>query len=185
MMLNEAKKIINKYYPEGSVLRDIYLRHCESVARLAGEINSARHLGLDPQTVDTAAMLHYIGICMTDAAGIHCHGKEPYIRHGIVGAELLRRAGLPEIYARVAERHTGAGITTKDVTDMNLPLPVRDYTPETQLERLICYADKFYSKTRLDSSKPLEAVRASMMRHSPETLARFDLLHKEFSEDGA
>jgi uncharacterized protein len=82
----------------------------------------------------------------------------------------------------VAERHTGAGITADEVTAMELPLPVRDYMPETLLERLICYADKFYSKTRLDSAKTLESVRTSMLRHSPATLERFDRLHGEFSE---
>lgn len=183
MMLQQAQKIIDKYYPEGSVLRDIYLRHCRSVADLALAINEKKRLGLDPEIVETAAMLHDIGIFMTDAGGIRCFGEDPYICHGIDGAGLLRENGMPEIYARVAERHTGAGITADDVVAMKLPLPVRDYMPETLLERLICYADKFYSKTRLDSAKPLEAVRTSMLRHSQATLERFDKLHKEFSED--
>ncbi len=171
-----------RYYPEGSVLRDIYLRHCRSVADLALDINRTKALGLDPGIIETAAMLHDLGIFMTDADGILCHGTQPYIRHGIIGARLIRENGLPEIYARVAERHTGAGITADEVTAMELPLPVRDYMPETLLERLICYADKFYSKTRLDSAKTLESVRTSMLRHSPATLERFDRLHGEFSE---
>ena len=178
----KAQQIIDKYYPEGSPLRDIYLRHCRSVADLAVKINADRDLGLDKEKVETAAMLHDIGIFLTDADGILCFGKEPYIRHGLLGAELLRREGMPEEIARIAERHTGAGITVDDIRDMHLPLPEKDYTPETLLERLICYADKFYSKTRLDSVKSLDKVRQSMLRHSPETLARFDALHKEFSE---
>ncbi len=182
-MYPETQRIIDKYYPEGSPLRDIYLRHCRSVADLALKINSERSLGLDKEKVETAAMLHDIGIFMTDAAGIQCFGTEPYIRHGLLGADLLRREGMPEEIARIAERHTGAGITAEDIKHMHLPLPERDYTPETLLERLICYADKFYSKTRLDSAKSLDRVRQSMLRHSPETLARFDALHKEFSEE--
>lgn len=181
-MYEQARKIIDKYYPEGSALRDINLRHCRSVADLALKINSDRRLGLDPEKVETAAMLHDIGIFLTDADGIQCFGTEPYIRHGILGAELLRREGFSEEISRIAERHTGAGITADDVRSMNLPLPEKDFMPETLLERLICYADKFYSKTRLDSAKSLDRVRQSMLRHSPETLARFDKLHKEFSE---
>lgn len=181
-MYEQARQIIDEYYPEGSALRDIYLRHCRSVADLALKINSDRRLGLDSEKVETAAMLHDIGIFLTDADGIQCFGTEPYIRHGILGAELLRREGFPEEIARIAERHTGAGITADDVRSMNLPLPEKDFMPETLLERLICYADKFYSKTRLDSAKSLDRVRQSMLRHSPETLARFDKLHKEFSE---
>lgn len=178
----ETQRIIDKYYPEGTRLRDILLYHSRQVAGLALKINRSKSLGLDPDTVESAAMLHDIGIFMTDADGIDCHGTEPYIRHGILGAALLRREGVPEEIARVAERHTGAGITADDVTAMHLPMPVRDYTPETLLERLICYADKFYSKTRLDSAKPLDAVHASMSRFSPATLERFDRLHAEFGQ---
>lgn len=175
------QNIIDKYYPEDTHLRDIYLRHCRSVADLALKINRERKLGLGPSIVETAAMLHDIGIFLTDAPGIDCHGTEPYIRHGILGAALLRREGVAEEIARVAERHTGAGITEEDIREMNLPLPPGDYTPQTLLERLICYADKFYSKTRLDAPKTLDAVRASMLRHSPSTLARFETLYSEFS----
>lgn len=175
-----ASTIIDKYYPEGTRLRDIYIRHCRQVADLAMLINRERNLGVDPETVETAAMLHDIGIFMTDADGIDCHGTEPYIRHGILGAALLRKEGMPEEVARVAERHTGAGITADDIASMNLPLPPGDYMPQTLLERLICYADKFYSKTNLTSAKSLERVRQSMARHSPDTLARFERLHEEF-----
>ncbi|MDE6367752.1 MAG: HDIG domain-containing protein [Muribaculaceae bacterium] len=179
-MTPRTQSIIDKYYPEGTRLRDIYLRHCRSVADLAMHINDARGLGLDPDIVESAAMLHDIGIFLTDADGIDCHGTEPYIRHGILGAELLRKEGMPEEIARIAERHTGAGITVSDIDEMKLPLPRRDYMPETLLERLVCYADKFYSKTRLDSAKDLERVRVSMLRHSLSTLDRFDALHNEF-----
>lgn len=174
------QEIIDKYYPEGRRLRDIYMRHCRQVADLALEINKDRKLRLDPDTVETAAMLHDIGIFFTDADGIDCHGNEPYIRHGILGAALLRREGMPEEIARVAERHTGAGITPDDITTMSLPLPPGDYMPVTELERLVCYADKFYSKTRLEGPKSLDSVRRSMERFSAETLARFDRLHEEF-----
>ena len=175
-----TQSIIDKYYPEGTSLRDIYLRHCRSVADFALRINQERSLALDPDLVESAAMLHDIGIFLTDADGIDCHGSEPYLRHGILGAELLRKEGISEDIARNAERHTGAGITVEDIDEMKLPLPRRDYLPETLLERLVCFADKFYSKTRLDSAKDLEKVRASMLRHSPSTLKRFDALYNEF-----
>ncbi len=50
-------------------------------------------------------MLHDIGIFLTDAPGIHCHGTAPYIAHGYLGADLLRRERYSEDVARVAERH--------------------------------------------------------------------------------
>lgn len=182
-MTESTQQIIDKYYPEGSRLRDIYIRHCQSVADLALKINQDLKLGLDPVKVEDGAMLHDIGIVFTDAPGIDCHGDMPYILHGTAGARLLREEGFSEEMARIAERHTGAGISIDDIKEMNLPLPLRDYSPETKLERLICYADKFYSKTRLDSIKPIESVRKSMLKHSPSTLERFEKLHDEFSLD--
>ncbi len=175
------QELYDKYYPENSRVRDILQRHSESVAELAVSINDALELGLDDKQVYEAAMLHDIGIFLTDAPGIDCHGTEPYLRHGILGADLLRKEGFPEWVARVAERHTGAGITHKDIEDMNLPLPLdRVLMPETLLERLICYADKFYSKSGDMKRKSLERVRASMARHSQSTAERFEKLHDEF-----
>ena len=177
------QSVIDKYYPEGSTLRDIFLRHSRSVAALAVEIARRRHLPIDLQTVEEAAMLHDIGIFLTDAPGIHCHGTAPYIAHGYLGADLLRREHFSEDVARVAERHTGSGLTAGEIAAQHLPLPAdRSYMPDTQLERLICYADKFYSKSGDMERKSIDWVRASMARISADTLRRFDRLHEEFSD---
>ena len=173
--------IIDKFYPAGSRLRDIYMRHCRSVADLALEIAERKQLDVDPAEVESAAMLHDVGIFLTDAAGICCYGKEPYIRHGILGAELLRSLGAPESWARVAERHTGTGITNDEIDMLSLPLPHGDYMPETELEKLVCYADKFYSKNGDMKLKSLDRVRTAMARHGGDTLARFDKLHQRYS----
>lgn len=175
-------EIYDKYYPAGTHLRGILERHSRSVANLALEINSRLDAPLDPTTVEDAAMLHDIGIFLTDAPGIHCHGTEPYLCHGILGADLLRKHNAPECFARVAERHTGAGISPDDIAEMNLPLPAdRILMPETLLEKLICYADKFYSKSGDMKEKSLERVRESMARHSASTLTRFEELHSLFN----
>lgn len=176
----DYQRIIDKYYPAGSVLRDIYLKHCRAVAAEALEISHRCGLELADDEVEAAAMLHDIGIYATDAPGIGCHGSEPYIRHGVIGAALLRREGAGDTVARVAERHTGAGITAAEVVEQDLPLPVADYVPETLLERLICYADKFYSKSGDMKRKPLERVRRSLERFGADTLRRFDAMSAEF-----
>ena len=176
------RPVIDRHYHQGRA-RSILLTHSRMVSDLALTINSRCRLGLDPDMIETAAMLHDIGIGMTDAGGIGCEGTEPYIRHGILGADMLRRDGLPEWVARVAERHTGAGLTPEDIASQNLPLPVgRVLVPETVLERLVCYADKFYSKNpdSLTLRKNTDRVRASMARHGDSTLARFDALAAEF-----
>lgn len=181
-------KIINKYYGENAALRRILLLHSEKVAEMAVRIIDEKRLPLDRQFVYDAAMLHDIGIVMCDAPGIECYGTEPYIRHGVCGGEILRRyakenglsAESIEPYARVCERHTGAGLTMRDIAEQNLPLPVIDLLPETDEEKLICYADKFFSKTHPEDEKPLDRVLRSMQKFGDDTVARFDKLHKQF-----
>ena len=79
--------LIEKYYPEDDALRQLLVTHSQSVAQLALQIVSLHpELPFDRQFVLEAAMLHDIGIRRCDAPGIHCHGTEPYIRHGRIGA---------------------------------------------------------------------------------------------------
>ena len=174
------QEIIDKYYPVGTKCRGIFIQHSRQVADKALEIARRCNLNIPLETVETAAMLHDIGIFLTNATDIDCHGSEHYICHGILGAELLRKEGFDEAIARVAERHTGAGLTVDDIDRQQLPLPRKDYLPETMLEKLICYADKFFSKSGAMQEKPLDKVRASMARHSTESLTRFDELHELF-----
>lgn len=174
------QEIIDLYYPVGSRRRDIYLHHCRQVADKSLEIARRRNLPLDTDEIKCAAMLHDIGIFLTDAPSIDCHGDAPYIAHGILGADLLRKAGFGEEICHVAEHHTGAGITAGEVRAQHLPIPVRNYMPESLLERLICYADKFFSKSGEMQEKPLAVVRASLLKISSGTLERFDALDREF-----
>lgn len=171
------QEIISKYYPAGSDLRDIYLRHCRAVADEALEIMRRKGLSLDPDAVEEAAMLHDIGIVATDAPSIHCHGTEPYLTHGIIGAAMLRSLGVDETTARVAERHTGSGITVEEIRSGNLPIPPADYLPETLLEKLICYADKFHSKSGDMKEKPSRRSRGhfKVRRGSSPSLRRASL----------
>ena len=136
--------LIQKYYPDDNApLQYILLRHSADVAEKAAQI-AERHpeLHLDQRFVYEAAMLHDIGIFRTHAPEIFCLGTEPYIKHGILGRELLDGMGLPR-HALVCERHTGAGISAFDIREQQLPLPPRDMLPISIEEKLVCYADKF------------------------------------------
>lgn len=180
----DYQRIIDKYYPGETPLRDIYLRHCRQVADKALAISTALGLPLEAEDIEAAAMLHDIGIFLTNAPSIGCMGKHHYLLHGMLGADLLRSENAPEEYARVAERHTGAGLTREEIIADNLPLPLdRCFLPESLLERLICYADKFYSKSGDMAEKPVGKVMVAMSRFGPETYARFRSLDREFSID--
>lgn len=173
----------NRFYPSEPRLRELLYTHSRAVADLALEI-CERHpeLGADRKFVEDAAMLHDIGIVSCDAPGIFCYGSLPYICHGIEGARMLGEEGLFR-YARVCERHTGSGLTAEEIEEQALPLPPRDMLPETIEEKIICYADKFYSKNpaRLTERKSLERVRADLASHGPESLRRFEALHSLLS----
>lgn len=165
--------LIDKYYPEDNELRHILINHSQSVARKALQIVSSHpELHLEAQFVEEAAMLHDLGIFRTDAPGIQCFGSEPYICHGRLGAEILRKEGY-ERHARVCERHTGAGITCKEIIAQGLPLPHQDFLPETMEEKVICYADKFFSKTHLDREKSIEKAEKSLAKFGEDGVMRF------------
>lgn len=178
--MTDWKKIIDKYYSGDGDLRTILIIHSQSVACKALQIVSLHpELNLDREFIEEAAMLHDIGIIKTDAPGIKCFGTEPYICHGILGAEMLRQEGLPR-HARVCERHTGAGLSLNEIVSQNLPLPHQDFLPETLEEQVICYADKFFSKTHLDREKSVEKAEKSIAKFGEEGLARFKQWEKMF-----
>ena len=166
--------LIDKYYPVDNELKHILLVHSQSVADKAVAL-ARKHpeLDIDIDFVYEAAMLHDIGIFETDAEGIQCFGTHPYICHGYLGAELVRKEGFPR-HALVCERHTGAGLSLKEIEEQNLPIPHRDMLPISLEEQLICFADKFFSKTKLDKEKSVEKARKSVAKYGEDGAARFD-----------
>lgn len=165
--------LIEKYYPEDNALRRLLLHHSRQVTERALSIVD-RHpeLEIDRDFVYCAAMLHDIGIFLTDAPGIHCHGDAPYLLHGRLGAELLRKEGFENI-ARVCERHTGTGLTKENIRERKLPLPYEDFRPETWAEKLICYADKFYSKSKPEQCRSIEQTTKSLEKFGDEGVKLF------------
>lgn len=169
----DVNEIIDRYYPQDNELKDIYMTHARAVSDFALSL-AHRHpeLALDEQFIHEAAMLHDIGIFLTDAPRIHCHGTEQYLCHGYLGAQLLRSLGY-ERHARVCERHTGTGLTKEVILQNGWNLPARDLLPETLEEQLICFADKFFSKTKfLKHPRTFEQVVESMAKISTESVEK-------------
>ena len=164
--------LIDKFYPEENELKHILLVHSRSVTDKALAL-AKKHLELDLDLnfIEEAAMLHDIGIFLTDAPDIQCFGTHPYICHGYLGADLVRKEGFPR-HALVCERHTGAGLSLQDIEEQNLPVPHRDMLPVSLEEEIICFADKFFSKTKLDKEKSLEKARKSVEKHGGNGVQR-------------
>lgn len=165
--------IIEKYYPADDALRRLLLRHSNDVcARALSIVDRHPELGADRRLVEQGAMLHDIGIFRTDAPGIHCHGTEPYLMHGYIGAQLMRSEGLDDI-ARICERHTGTGLTASHIAQLKLPLPPGDYVPERIEEQIVCYADKFFSKSHPDRRRTIERTAQSLEKFGLEGVVVF------------
>lgn len=180
----DYEAIIRKYCADNSQLLHILLTHSRQVADRALEIINqhpewVQSGEVDPIFVEEAAMLHDIGVVFCDAPRIYCMGQHAYIEHGYLGAEILRQEGLPK-HAAVAERHTGTGITYEQIVREQLPIPLQDYSPRTLEEQLICYADKFFSKTKLGQDKPMSKIRLHLWKYGSDTVQRFDAMQALF-----
>ena len=155
----DYQAIIDKYYPADDELRRVLLHHSRQVAdRCLQIVRKHRELPVDIQFLEEAAMLHDIGIYQCDAPSIHCHGSEPYLRHGPIGGDLLRQEGY-ERHARVAERHTGTGLP--------------GYEPETLEEQIVCYADKFYSKSKPNRVLTVAQAAESLEKFGHDGVLKF------------
>lgn len=189
--------LIHRYYPEDNALRRMLLHHSRQVCARALQIVE-RHpeLGANRNLVEAGAMLHDIGIFLTDAPGIHCHGTAHYILHGSLGAQLLRNEAKQlkeeklqeeqlkeeklqeelhfyEALARICERHTGTGLTRQTIIERGLPDPQQDLLPETIEEQIICYADKFYSKSHLERERTIPQTLQSLEKFGDEGVEKF------------
>lgn len=161
--------------------------HCRCVLQKAETLAKASCFAdaFDYEFLREAVMLHDYGIIGVDAPDIGCFGTKPYIMHGLIGAEYLRSLQ-PMRYARharVCERHIGSGLTAEEIKNSNLPLPERDFLPETLEEKLITYADNFFSKNpkHLTEEKSWDHVLKSMARFGQGPVDRLIALHNMFA----
>jgi uncharacterized protein len=178
-------EIIEKYYPLGSIGYKIYLPHCEAVTELALKISRLHpQFHADEEVIEFGGMLHDVGIYLTNAPEIGCFGDLPYIAHGYKGRELLEKECLPLI-APICERHIGVGISLEDIEKHHLPLPHRDMTPQTIEEKIICYADKFFSKSAVNLlvPKPMEKVKKSISKYGEDKWKVFEGLMQMFGTE--
>lgn len=167
--------IIRKYYTPETVEYKFLVQHSEMVTRKALEVaERVKHLTPDIEFIEEAAMLHDIGIFLTNAPQLGCHGNKPYICHGYLGREILEKEGFPR-HAIVCETHVGAGLSIRDIEKHNFPIPKRDMMPTTIEEKIICFADKFFSKDNEPlKEKPIQKIREFIGKFGEDKLRQFD-----------
>ena len=183
-MIMNPIDLLAQYYDPQSRIFNMLVEHGKQVASKAlAAARRASELKPDLEFIETAAMLHDIGIFQTDSPELDCYGKHPYICHGILGSKLLKKKGYEKL-ALVCERHVGVGISVTDIQQHNLPLPKRDMIPLSIEEQLICYADKFFSKSGngRPTEKSITEIINNLSHYGPDKVRRFESWVKKFAE---
>ncbi len=180
----DAAQLLQQYYLPTTVAQRILLRHSELVAARARAIAlrlRAAQREVDVEFVTEAALLHDIGIFATHSPTLGCYGQLPYLRHGVVGRDILAAMGLPR-HAAVCANHIGVGLSASEIQAQNLPLPAEDFIPATLEEEIIAYADLFFSKNpaRLEQERDAAAVRATLAGYGAEKTIIFDAWQQRF-----
>lgn len=178
-------EILKKYYIDNKETLEILLIHSNAVLKKAIYLmNKNSQLNLNEEFIRQCALLHDIGIFKTYAPKIGCYGNMPYICHGYLGRDIMEAEGYPA-HALVCERHVGAGIKVEDIIREGFPLPKRDMTPHSIEEKLICYADKFFTKKKdyLEREIPIDRVRETILSYGKDKLDFFNQLHDFFDKD--
>jgi len=155
---------------------EIVLRHSLEVLEKSVEIIKKKGLydRVDFDLIISGAILHDIGTL----GFLEDKNMRGYIRHGIMGAEILRKSGL-EKEALIAERHTGSGLSKTEIIKNDWPLPHEDFLPLSLEEKIICYADKFSSKMPGKVDTP-ESIQKEFEGYGRESLSRFLQLKEMF-----
>ena len=176
----EIRALHEKYAPTPDAFELVYT-HCEIVRRVAGQLLAGRDHVLNAELVRAGSLLHDIGVYrLYSPSGVLRH--KDFIRHGVLGYELLHGIGLPERLCRFCSRHTGTGLSRDDILRQGLPLPVDDYLAETGEERLVMYADKFHSKRTPPVFVTPASFESRVRRFGEDKVARFAALREQFGE---
>ncbi|MES2154738.1 MAG: HD domain-containing protein [bacterium] len=145
--------------------------HCRAVEGLAvamGDAAERRGLEPDRSRLQQGALLHDIGRSVTQD-----------VHHASVGARLLREDHWDEAVVRIVERHTGGGIDATDARDLGIP--VKDYTPRSLEERIVCHADNLFSgERRLHMAELGDKYRA---KNLPAAWAKIQALHAALCDE--
>ncbi len=169
-----------RHAPTPQALDAVYT-HCRIVCEIAEQLHARPGTDADLSLVRAGALLHDVGVYrLYDAAGRL--DQAGYIRHGLLGYELLRAEELPEAVCRFAVRHTGVGLTREDVLRQGLPLPPADYVAETPEEALVMYADKFHTKSAPPAFLTPAAYATYVRRFGADKVTAFAAMRATFGD---
>jgi uncharacterized protein len=178
--VDQIRALHERYAPTRAAF-DLVYTHCQIVRDVADQLLARWAAPVDADLVRAGALLHDLGVYkLFGPDGVLDHAG--YIRHGVLGHEILRAEGLPEQICRFCSCHTGVGLSRDDIVRQHLPLPPADYLAGSVEEELVMYADKFHSKSTPPTFVSAETYTAKVARFGREKAERFTAMRTKFGE---
>lgn len=175
---------LHQKYAQSELLLNLVWTHSNIVAEITQSL-------LDSGTFDTSELPRDLvtqACLLFDIGAYACGGFEflpgqppsdkPYIQHTIIGAWILQQEGYAPPIVQVAYTHTGVGISSQDITNYGLQLPLDEYQPRTTLQKLITYTSKFHSKA--PKFKSVDVITAALQRYGQDKVQKFFELQSIF-----
>lgn len=178
--VEQIKDLHRKHAVNEIVFNNVFV-HCEIVTDIATQLIKLNHIKVNKELVVAGSLLHDIGVYKLYNAKGQLDYKN-YIKHGIMGYELLKKEGYPEELCRFASHHTGIGITKEDIITQNLPLPKQDFIAETDEELLVMYADEFRSKSKPDKFNSIESYLKHLTVFNKDKIKLFEDMIDKFGK---
>ncbi|TDB91668.1 HD domain-containing protein [Actinomadura sp. KC216] len=175
---DEIRALHERYAPTAEALELVWT-HCAIVCEIAEQVMDGGGFDVDKDLVRAGCLLHDIGVYrLYDAAGTLDHKN--YVKHGLLGHELLHAEGFPEPICRFCSRHTG--LARDDIERQQLPIPAGDYLAESAEERLVAYADRFHSKTDPPTFVTADSYIVRARRFGERKIADFQAMREHYGE---
>lgn len=149
------------------------LEHCRIVSEIALWCADNVTEPVDRELLRAAALLHDVGSYPFFNEQGQADGQGFYPLHGILGAKIVLDEGYDPRIAQMIETHLLMGFSKSEIADTSVrhwALPMHDYQPKSLEAEILCYADRFHSKTPQFNS--FETLR-TRLRKMPEQAAKF------------
>jgi uncharacterized protein len=177
---DQLRALHERFAPDPDVLTWVF-DHSVIVRAVAEHLADRSEEPVDRDLLRVGSLLHDIGVYrLYGEDGVR--GPDHYLRHGVLGHEMLAGLGFDESVCRFCSCHVGAGLTRQEVLDRRLPVPPADYLARTTEEALVMYADSFHSKGDPSRFVTADTYAAGLRRFGPLQRERFAALRERFGD---
>lgn len=167
---------LHKRYAFNDADFELVFGHCQIVNEIAQWCVNKNNLEVDEKLLEAACLLHDIGTygLLQDATG----SKKFYPQHAILGATILKEEGMDDKIVEIVRTHVLLGLNKEDIEKQGWALPLKDFEPKTLEAKVLCYADRFHSKSPHFNSA--ESFMNSLEKDLPNQAKKFKAMIDEF-----